>query len=151
MKIHGLFWDKYFRAVIRILQQGSLLQVVWLYRFLLHFKKVFDNLTYEYCVYTISTFPLPPSLPPKVITSFSFFIIYFYLMCIVFYLHTCLWGCQLPWSWSYRQLWTTMWLLGIELRTSGRAASALNRWAISPAPLFFFLKWDYYIIRWNKN
>ncbi|EGW01630.1 hypothetical protein I79_012299 [Cricetulus griseus] len=27
-----------------------------------------------------------------------------------------------------------MWLLGIELRTSGRAASALNLCAISPAP-----------------
>jgi hypothetical protein len=27
-----------------------------------------------------------------------------------------------------------MWLLGIELRSSGRAASALNRWAISSAP-----------------
>jgi hypothetical protein len=26
-----------------------------------------------------------------------------------------------------------MWLLGIELRTSGRAVSALNLWAISPA------------------
>jgi len=27
------------------------------------------------------------------------------------------------------------WVLGIELRTSGRAVSALNHWAISPAPL----------------
>ena len=26
-----------------------------------------------------------------------------------------------------------MWLLGIELRTSGRAVNALNRWANSPA------------------
>ena len=33
----------------------------------------------------------------------------------------------------YRWLGATMWLLGIELRTSGRAAKALNRWAISPA------------------
>jgi len=32
----------------------------------------------------------------------------------------------------YRWLWATMWLLGIELRTSGRAVSALNQWAISP-------------------
>ena len=31
-------------------------------------------------------------------------------------------------------LWATMWLLGIELRTSGRTVSALNRWAISPSP-----------------
>jgi hypothetical protein len=28
-----------------------------------------------------------------------------------------------------------MWLLGFELRTSGRAVSALNRRAISPAPI----------------
>jgi hypothetical protein len=34
----------------------------------------------------------------------------------------------------YRWLWATMWLLGIELMTSGRAVSALNRWAFSPAP-----------------
>ena len=33
----------------------------------------------------------------------------------------------------YRWLWATMWLLGIELRTSGKAVSSLNRWAISPA------------------
>jgi len=33
----------------------------------------------------------------------------------------------------YRWLWATVWLLGIELRTSGRAVSALNRWTISPA------------------
>jgi hypothetical protein len=26
----------------------------------------------------------------------------------------------------YRWLWATMWVLGIELRTSGRAVSALN-------------------------
>jgi hypothetical protein len=33
---------------------------------------------------------------------------------------------------NYRWLWATTWLLRIELRTSG---SALNCWAISPAPL----------------
>jgi hypothetical protein len=33
----------------------------------------------------------------------------------------------------YRWFWVTMWLLGIELRTSGRAVSALSYWAISPA------------------
>ena len=36
-----------------------------------------------------------------------------------------------------RWLWATMWCLGIELRTSRKAVSALNRWAISPAP-----EWD---------
>ena len=29
----------------------------------------------------------------------------------------------------YRWLWATMWMLGIELRISGRGASALNHWA----------------------
>ena len=29
-----------------------------------------------------------------------------------------------------------MWLLGIELRTSGRGLSALNRWVVSPALIF---------------
>jgi hypothetical protein len=33
----------------------------------------------------------------------------------------------------YKWLWATKWLLGIELKTSGRADSALNLWAISPA------------------
>jgi hypothetical protein len=34
----------------------------------------------------------------------------------------------------YGWLWATMWLLGFELRTFRRAVSALNHWAISPAP-----------------
>ena len=38
----------------------------------------------------------------------------------------------------YRWLWATMWLLEIELRPSRRAASALNCWAIFPAPSFLF-------------
>jgi hypothetical protein len=33
-------------------------------------------------------------------------------------------------------LWATMWLLGIELRTSERRVSALSCWTISP-----FLLW----------
>ena len=33
----------------------------------------------------------------------------------------------------YRWLWDTMWLLGIELKTSRRIVSVLNCWAISPA------------------
>ena len=42
----------------------------------------------------------------------------------------------------YRWLWATMWLLGFELRTSGRAVSALNHWAISPARVAWFLIWE---------
>ena len=40
--------------------------------------------------------------------------------------------CQVSWNWSYRQLWAAMWVLGMEPGPSGRAASALNHWAISP-------------------
>ena len=38
---------------------------------------------------------------------------------------------------QYKWLWSTMWLLGIELRIFGRAVIAFNRWAISPAPGVF--------------
>ena len=41
-----------------------------------------------------------------------------------------------PLELSYRQLWATMWLLGIEPGSPGRAASALNYdQAISPVPI----------------
>jgi hypothetical protein len=36
-------------------------------------------------------------------------------------------------------LYATMWVLGIELRASRRAATALNFWDISPAPGFLML------------
>ena len=36
---------------------------------------------------------------------------------------------------NYRWLWATTWLLAIELRNSGRAASAVNCWAISPSSI----------------
>ena len=43
----------------------------------------------------------------------------------------------------YRWLWATMWLLGIELMTSGRARSALNHWVLvsglAPNPLTIHL------------
>ena len=39
----------------------------------------------------------------------------------------------------YRWLWAIMWLLGIELRTSRGAASTFYLWAVSPAPIHFFL------------
>jgi hypothetical protein len=42
----------------------------------------------------------------------------------------------------YRWLWAIMWLLGIELRTLGRAVSDLNCWAISPAPVVGFINKD---------
>ena len=60
----------------------------------------------------------------------------------LFYVHWCFLtacisvkGYRIPWNWSYRQLWAAMWMLGIEPWSSGRAASALSCWAISPARL----------------
>ena len=54
------------------------------------------------------------------------------MLCLHVHLHSRR-GHQIP------VLWATMWLLGIELRISGRADSALNSWAISPALLFLFV------------
>ena len=48
-------------------------------------------------------------------------------------------GHQIPWNHSYRCLFTTEWGLGIECRSCGKAASALNHWAASLAPMFYFL------------
>jgi hypothetical protein len=47
----------------------------------------------------------------------------------------------------YRWLWATMWLLGIELRTSGRVANILNHWTISPGPLFRTFYWLFYLTK----
>lgn len=44
-----------------------------------------------------------------------------------------------PWSWSFRQVWAIMWVLGTELQFSSRAASSHKLWAISPAPQGRFL------------
>lgn len=38
----------------------------------------------------------------------------------------------------YRCLCVTMWLLGIELGTSGKAVGAFNHWVISPVPFLDF-------------
>lgn len=63
----------------------------------------------------------------------------FNFMCIGVYTHMSVWE-SVPWSQSYRQLWDTMLILGIEPRSSGRATSDLNRWAISLPSSFFSLK-----------
>jgi len=44
-----------------------------------------------------------------------------------------------PQNWSHRRLQAAMWVLGFELRTSGRAVSAFKPRAISPAQFLFFL------------
>jgi hypothetical protein len=43
-----------------------------------------------------------------------------------------------------RWVWAATGILGFELRTSGRAVSALNRWSISPAPENIFKAGVYY-------
>lgn len=40
---------------------------------------------------------------------------------------------RVPWSWSCWWLWAATWVLGTKLRSSGRAACALNHGAISSA------------------
>ena len=54
-------------------------------------------------------------------------------------------GYRIPRDWNYRQLGAVVWVLGIECEFSGRAASDLNCWAISPAP------WILFIYFWKKS
>lgn len=42
-------------------------------------------------------------------------------------------GCQVRWNWIYGQMLATIWVLAIEPRSSGRAASHPNHRAISSA------------------
>ena len=42
------------------------------------------------------------------------------------------WGCRIPWDWSYRQSWVTMWVLELNPVSSERAVSVLNCWASGP-------------------
>ena len=46
----------------------------------------------------------------------------------------------------YGWFWATMWLLGIELRTSERVASVLNHWAISPNHCSYVFNFFFYLI-----
>ena len=67
----------------------------------------------------------------------SHHLIFLDIIILKFYVHWCfvcmyVWVCCFLWNWSYRQLWATMWVLRIEPRSSGRVATALNHWAISP-------------------
>lgn len=40
-----------------------------------------------------------------------FFMIYLFLLYVLWHFA---WACQIPWNWRYRQLWVTVWVLGIE-------------------------------------
>lgn len=51
--------------------------------------------------------------------------------------HDCQSVHQIPWNCSYRWLWTTLWVLGVKLSSSARAAGTLNCPAISPSPQLY--------------
>ena len=75
-----------------------------------------------------------PFLHPKIKSQSKCIYFYFYFMCNgVLPAWISMWGCWGFWSWSYRELWAATWVLGTDLGSSGRLASALSYWAISPA------------------
>jgi hypothetical protein len=94
-----------------------------------------------------SSSPLPPLLPlppPASCFFFSVSFLFFVLLPLLFffflrfiYYYTWVHCSCLPVEGvisHYGWLWATMWLLGFELWTFGRAVSVLTGWAISPAP-----------------
>ena len=65
---------------------------------------------------------------------------YSFILCILFILYVYyLFYVHCHWLQSHQIPLQMVWLLGIELRTSGRVVSALNSWVISPASLLRFL------------
>ena len=64
---------------------------------------------------------------------------------------------QIPWNWSYRWSWAVVSAPGIELWSSARTFSALNCWAISPAPkslcliIQLFATWHKSISCWQRT
>lgn len=67
--------------------------------------------------------------------------IYMYLM------HVGAQGAKKTWtSWSYGELWATMWVLGTKPRSSTRATSAVHLWAMSPAPPTKYFNYTYYLL-----
>ena len=74
----------------------------------------------------------------------NFKVFFFRLIYIMYECFICMYICVLEEGIRshYRWMWATMWLLGIELRTSGRTVGALNLWAISSAQHSLFLKWE---------
>jgi hypothetical protein len=115
---------------VALLGGVALLEEVWLY-----WRKW---VTVEMGLWGLKT--LIRQLHFKVVCFFILRIYLFYVWVLDLYI--CIYTCMPEEGIRshYRWLWATMWLLGIELRTSGRAVGALNHWAISPAPTFLFFK-----------
>jgi hypothetical protein len=65
--------------------------------------------------------------------------LYFFLNVHWCFVCMLVWGYQKLWNWSYWRLWAAMWLLGVEPRSSGRTASALNHWATFPLVFLFII------------
>lgn len=47
-------------------------------------------------------------------------------------------GCWVPKNWNYRQLWADMWMLGMEAKSSGKAAGLTNQWAVIQTPFVYY-------------
>lgn len=102
---------------------------------LLHIKDEWQYLSY-----------FPNSIQPLIYYSFKIIIFFYAYRCFAA-IHESMPGvCLVPWDirrglqtfWSYKWLWTTVWL-GLKLRSSERAASVLNLRTISPALALPFL------------
>ena len=79
---------------------------------------------------------------PCSIGSIAFFVVLYYFIGI---LPTCIFvylfhagptevrgGHWILWNWGWRQLWSAIWVLGVKTGSPGRAATALNCWAVPP-------------------
>ena len=93
-----------------------------------------------------STLPSEPSLQSlEMILGCLFACLFVYILyALVFCLHV--WRSQISWKGSYRQLWVDLWILGIEPRSSGRTASALNCWHLSSSFVCLFI----YLFIWDS-
>lgn len=66
-------------------------------------------------------------------------------------------GHQIPWDWSDRQFWATLWVLGSKLRSSARTAPAFYCWATASVWRFsIFKNWlkrsawpEWWVKYWN--
>lgn len=57
---------------------------------------------------------------------------------------------QIPWKWSYRRLWVTTWMTGIQTRSNGRR---VNSWVISPTlcNMFFLTSLLQWVLFFNRK
>lgn len=75
----------------------------------------------------------------------KYYIHFFYVHWYISYVYACVRRYQIAWKCSYRQLWGTMWMMGIEPGFSGTAASAQNHWTKLLAPTAWLFKMDLWV------